>query len=259
MLLHWLGVDSTLDTMDCVPLANKHRLVLDVGCALRRLCCSQRSAPLDLQLPSEADVVVIGGGSIGASTLYHLAQQGITNTVLVEKDQLTAGTTVSAVQHHHHLQSSAIANTPPASLVQWHSAGLLWRLRPSSTDIELIAHSRDMAKSLEEETGVSTGWVENGGMFIANNAERLDEYIRMQTLGKLCVVPVCMCVYACSGGSLPLLSPSTSIKHSCAPVMASSPTCFRQLKPRTSTPSSTLTTCMACCTHQGMAPLTPMA
>lgn len=229
---------------------------MDVHCAA--CVCSQRSAPLCLQFPSEADVVVIGGGSIGASTLYHLAQQGITNTVLVEKDQLTAGTTVSAV-HHRHLQSSAVANTPPASLMQWHSAGLLWRLRPSSTDIELIAHSRDMAKSLEEETGVSTGWVENGGMFIANNAERLDEYIRMQTLGKLCVVPLSVCVYACSGSSLPLLSPSPPIKHSCAPVMASSPTCFRQLRPRTSTPSSTLTTCMACCTHQGMAPLTPMA
>ena len=56
------------------------------------------------ELPSSADVVVIGGGSIGASTLYHLAEQGV-NAVLLEKDQMTAGTT-------------------------WHSAGLLWRLRP---------------------------------------------------------------------------------------------------------------------------------
>jgi hypothetical protein len=67
-------------------------------------------------VPSEADVVVIGGGSIGASTLYHLAERGI-NAVMVEKDQLTAGTT-------------------------WHSAGLLWRLRPADTDIELIDHTR---------------------------------------------------------------------------------------------------------------------
>ena len=56
------------------------------------------------ELPPQADVVVIGGGSIGASTLYHLAEQGV-HAVLLEKDQLTAGTT-------------------------WHSAGLLWRLRP---------------------------------------------------------------------------------------------------------------------------------
>ena len=70
---------------------------------------------------------------------------------------------------------------------QWHSAGLLWRLRPNDVDIELIRHSRDMAKSLEAETGVSTGWIENGGMFIANNEQRLDEYRRLQTIGKLYV------------------------------------------------------------------------
>lgn len=110
-------------------------------------------------VPSEADVVVIGGGSIGASVLYHLAKLGVTNTVLLEKDSLTAGTT-------------------------WHSAGLLWRLRPSDVDIELLTHSRDMAKQLEGETGLSTGWIENGGMFIANNMERLDEYRRLQTIGK---------------------------------------------------------------------------
>ncbi|EQC37078.1 sarcosine dehydrogenase [Saprolegnia diclina VS20] len=109
-------------------------------------------------LPSSADVVVIGGGSIGASTLYHLSQMGV-DAVLVEKDQLTAGTT-------------------------WHSAGLLWRLRPSDIDIQLINHTRHLAKTLEAETGVSTGWVENGGLFIAANAERLSEYQRLATLGK---------------------------------------------------------------------------
>lgn len=46
-----------------------------------------------ITVPPSADVVIIGGGSIGCSTLYHLAKLGITNSVLIEKDQLTAGTT----------------------------------------------------------------------------------------------------------------------------------------------------------------------
>jgi len=44
-------------------------------------------------LPSSADVVIIGGGVIGCSTLYHLAKNGLTNAVLLERDQLTSGTT----------------------------------------------------------------------------------------------------------------------------------------------------------------------
>ncbi|OQS05254.1 sarcosine dehydrogenase, mitochondrial isoform X1 [Thraustotheca clavata] len=116
------------------------------------------SSSLSTNPPSSADVVVIGGGSIGASTLYHLADMGV-NAVLLEKDQMTAGTT-------------------------WHSAGLLWRLRPSDIDIQLIDRTRTLAKSLENETGVSTGWVENGGLFIAVNHERLSEYQRLATLGK---------------------------------------------------------------------------
>ncbi|XP_032227351.2 sarcosine dehydrogenase, mitochondrial [Nematostella vectensis] len=109
-------------------------------------------------VPAEADVVVIGGGSVGTSTLYHLTKMGVKNVILLERDKLTSGTT-------------------------WHSAGLLWRLRPSDQEVEIIGHTRDLAKSLEEETGVSPGWIENGGLFIANNKERLDEYKRLMTLG----------------------------------------------------------------------------
>ena len=59
----------------------------------------------------EVDVVVIGGGSIGASVTYHLQDRGL-SVCLLERDRLTSGTT-------------------------WHSAGMLWRLRPSDTDVEL--------------------------------------------------------------------------------------------------------------------------
>mmetsp|Transcript_26735 Transcript_26735/g.50048 ORF Transcript_26735/g.50048 Transcript_26735/m.50048 type:complete len:324 (-) Transcript_26735:2438-3409(-) len=107
---------------------------------------------------SEADVVIIGGGSVGAATLYSLSKKGV-KAVLLEQNQLTSGTT-------------------------WHSAGLVWRLRPSDIDIQLIAHTRQLALSLEEETGQSTGFVEAGGLFIAATQERLFEYQRLTTLGK---------------------------------------------------------------------------
>jgi len=79
------------------------------------------------QLPDQADVVVVGGGSLGASTLYHLQSRGI-NSILLEKDKLTCGTT-------------------------WHSAGMLWRFRLGETELELGDHSRNMAIELEETTG----------------------------------------------------------------------------------------------------------
>ena len=60
--------------------------------------------------------------------------------------------------------------------------GLLWRLRPSDLDIELIAHGRNVIKQLEAETDISPGWVENGGLFVAQTKERLDEYKRLMTV-----------------------------------------------------------------------------
>ncbi|MEQ2218510.1 hypothetical protein XENOCAPTIV_004185, partial [Xenoophorus captivus] len=112
-------------------------------------------------LPRSADVVVIGGGSIGCQTVYHLAKMGITDVVLLERDKLTAGTT-------------------------WHTAGLLWQLRPSDVEVELLAHTRNViSKDLEEETGLHTGWIQNGGLFIASNKQRLDEYKRLMSLGKV--------------------------------------------------------------------------
>ncbi|XP_051907440.1 sarcosine dehydrogenase, mitochondrial [Hippocampus zosterae] len=112
-------------------------------------------------LPRSADVVVIGGGSLGCQTVYHLAKMGMSNVVLLERDRLTAGTT-------------------------WHTAGLLWQLRPSDVEVELLAHTRNViSKDLEEETGLHTGWIQNGGLFIASNKQRLDEYKRLMSLGKV--------------------------------------------------------------------------
>ncbi|KAJ7986891.1 hypothetical protein DPEC_G00333100 [Dallia pectoralis] len=112
-------------------------------------------------LPKSAQVVVIGGGSLGCQTVYHLAKMGMTDVVLLERDRLTAGTT-------------------------WHTAGLLWQLRPSDVEVELLAHTRQViSHDLEQETGLETGWIQNGGLFIASNKQRLDEYKRLMSLGKV--------------------------------------------------------------------------
>ncbi|XP_069097661.1 sarcosine dehydrogenase, mitochondrial isoform X2 [Pleurodeles waltl] len=112
-------------------------------------------------LPKSAEVVVVGGGSLGCQTTYHLAKLGVKNVVLLERDRLTSGTT-------------------------WHTAGLLWQLRPSDVEVELLAHTRNVvSRDLEEETGLHTGWIQNGGLFIASNKQRLDEYKRLMSLGKV--------------------------------------------------------------------------
>ncbi|XP_036074095.1 sarcosine dehydrogenase, mitochondrial isoform X4 [Rousettus aegyptiacus] len=111
-------------------------------------------------LPSTADVVVIGGGSLGCQTLYHLAKLGVRGALLLERERLTSGTT-------------------------WHTAGLLWQLRPSDVEVELLAHTRRVvSRDLPEETGLHAGWVQNGGLFIASSQQRLLEYQRLMSLGK---------------------------------------------------------------------------
>lgn len=111
------------------------------------------------EVPSSADVVVVGGGVAGCSALYHLACLGVHNAVLLEQSSLTAGTT-------------------------WHSAGLVWRLRPSDVQVHLLAHTRQLAREVlaEESGGVDCGWIENGGLFVANTKQRLNEYKRLMTV-----------------------------------------------------------------------------
>nr|CAB3265865.1 sarcosine dehydrogenase, mitochondrial-like [Phallusia mammillata] len=113
------------------------------------------------QLPTEADVVVIGGGSIGCSTTYHLAKYGAGKVALLEKDKLTAGTT-------------------------WHTAGLLWRAVPHEFEMKIVDDTRTlMTTILPQETDSETGWIQTGGLFTANDQTRLDSYKRMATLAKV--------------------------------------------------------------------------
>ncbi len=110
-------------------------------------------------LPSSARVVVIGGGIVGCSTAYHLAKLGFTDTVLVEKHQLTSGST-------------------------FHAAGLIGQLRTSAGITQLLGSSVELYRRLEAETGQATGWKMNGGLRLACNQERWTEVKRQATTAK---------------------------------------------------------------------------
>ncbi len=111
-------------------------------------------------VPSHASVVVIGGGVIGCSTLYHLAKAGVSDAILLERNQLTSGTT-------------------------WHSAAQVRALRSSKNLTDLIKYSVDLYSSLEAETGQSTGWINKGSLSIATNQDRLTFIKRQEALAHL--------------------------------------------------------------------------
>jgi len=111
-------------------------------------------------LPKSSKVVVIGGGIAGCSVAYHLAKYGWKDTVLLERDQLTSGTT-------------------------WHAAGLVGQLGASSTITKLRKYSLDLYKVLEKKTGLSIGLKQNGAITVASSEERLQELLRQATGAQL--------------------------------------------------------------------------
>ena len=102
----------------------------------------------DSSFPTQAQVVVVGGGVIGCSVAYHLTKLGWCDVVLLEQTQLTAGTT-------------------------WHAAGLIVSGFSTDTDIHMAKYTRDLYERLGKETGQDTGFKAVGYMQIASNAERL--------------------------------------------------------------------------------------
>ncbi len=111
-------------------------------------------------LPAAASVVVIGGGVMGCSTLYHLAALGITDAVLLERNSLTSGTT-------------------------WHSAAQVRALRSTRNLTDLIRYSIGLYGRLEEETGQATGWINKGSLSIATSQDRLTHVKRQEALSRL--------------------------------------------------------------------------
>jgi 4-methylaminobutanoate oxidase (formaldehyde-forming) len=112
------------------------------------------------QLPEHASVIVIGGGVMGCSTLYHLAEAGVSDAIVLERNQLTSGTT-------------------------WHSAAQVRALRSTRNLTDLIRYSVDLYSRLEEETGQSVGWIQKGSLSIATNHDRMIHVKRQQSLARL--------------------------------------------------------------------------
>ena len=104
-------------------------------------------------VPTHADVVIIGGGIIGCSIAYHLTKLGIRDVVLLERRQLTCGTT-------------------------WHAAGLVPQLRATRTLTELAKYTSELLKTLEAETGQATGFKQNGSVAVALTEARFEEFKR---------------------------------------------------------------------------------
>ena len=109
--------------------------------------------------PSSARVVIIGGGVIGCSVAYHLTQLGWRDVVLLERKQLTSGTT-------------------------WHAAGLIAQLRSSKNMTRLAKYSQELYGELEAETGVATGFRRNGSITIALTEARREEILRQAAMAR---------------------------------------------------------------------------
>ncbi|MDP7150516.1 MAG: FAD-dependent oxidoreductase [Paracoccaceae bacterium] len=110
-------------------------------------------------LPTKARVVIIGGGVIGCSVAYHLTKLGWKDVVLLERKQLTSGTT-------------------------WHAAGLIAQLRATANMTKLAKYSQELYGNLEAETGVATGFKRCGSITAALTEERKEEIFRQAAMAR---------------------------------------------------------------------------
>jgi len=112
-----------------------------------------------MNIPAKARAVIIGGGVVGCSIAYHLGKLGWTDIVLLERKQLTCGTT-------------------------WHAAGLIAQLRATQNMTRLAKYSQELYFGLEEETGVATGFKRNGSITVALTDERMEELRRSAAMAR---------------------------------------------------------------------------
>lgn len=112
-----------------------------------------------MNIPSQVDVVVVGGGVAGCSIAYHLTKLGITDVLLCERKQLTCGTT-------------------------WHAAGLVTQLRATRNMTELAKYTGELFTNLEAETGQATGFKQNGSIRTAKTEARFEELKRGASMAR---------------------------------------------------------------------------
>ena len=110
-------------------------------------------------VPKKARAVIIGGGIIGCSVAYHLTKLGWKDVLLLERKQLTSGTT-------------------------WHAAGLIAQLRATANMTKLAKYSQELYGSLEKETGVATGFKRCGSITVALTNERKEEIYRQASMAR---------------------------------------------------------------------------
>src|SRR4051812_27414457 len=116
-------------------------------------------------VPREAKVVIVGGGVIGCSVAYHLTRLGWRDVVLLEQNRLAGGTT-------------------------WHAAGLVGRLRASTSMTKINKYSAELYAGLERETGQPTGWKRVGSLIVARSAERMTQLRRTAAMAEVFGVDV---------------------------------------------------------------------
>ena len=134
-------------------------------------------------MPRRAGVVVIGGGVIGCSVAYHLARSGRSDVLLLERRQITSGTT-------------------------WHAAGLLGQLRQSITMTNLARYTSELYGRLEKETGQPTGYRRCGALSVTADPERFEELKRGASLAKVLGLQVEVVTAKAIGERVPLLEMS---------------------------------------------------
>ncbi len=112
------------------------------------------------EIPNNAKVIIIGGGIIGLSVAYHLGKRGCNDVVLLERNELTSGTS-------------------------WHAAGIVGPLRANMNLTKLAIYATTLFAELEQETGQATGYKRTGGLYLAQDEDRLTELKRIHAMGEL--------------------------------------------------------------------------
>ncbi len=112
-----------------------------------------------MNLPTQAQIVIVGGGIAGCSTAYHLAKLGKTDVLLLEQGKLTSGTT-------------------------WHAAGLVGQMRPNRSMTQMSKYGIELYATLEAETGLATGWKQCGSVNVARTPERMRVYKKQLAMAR---------------------------------------------------------------------------
>ena len=133
-----------------------------------------------MTLPTQARVIIVGGGIAGCSTAYHLTKLGFTDLLLLEQGRLTSGTT-------------------------WHAAGLVGQMRPNRNMTRMSKYGIELYATLEAETGLATGWKQCGSVNVARTPERWKVLQRQAALARGFGVEVDLITPQQAGDLWPLL------------------------------------------------------